>query len=836
MSPRSPVQFAEHLLEELGSASAHVPGLYGYLEDRVRFWGSRSWRVGLLGITSSGKSTLVNGFFGEPLLPARVRPSSNVLILSQRGEGPRARVHFADGRPPELVNRRLAQRLSTLSDETKNPRNRLSVKEIEVWHPRFALQSTATLVDTPGLDAFGHEDHERLTLQTFLPTVDLVVFLTTAKTNADAQIERYLREIRDAHKPVILVQNMIDTIEPKLGVGGRVLRSRTEVAEELRRRAQRVAKQATGEKNVPVHQVAARRAVEGDSVRSGLPELAAAVERELARLTPQLEAGRYHQLLRELERQTPPATRAEGRAAAKRERRLLDRANGELTALKAETAALRNLSPKPLCSERAAMLSKRTKVGTSKQARSLWAQATKWRAEHVSVLHDWTAGFQQRAQAVARMLDLMEDDYIVPSGTSSKWTGGRVPTRTKRWTETVDKKGLWNKGLRWLGIGGVEERQHSKTVLNESAFQEEFRSAIVGVDRWQERERNRIADIGEEYVRSIEGEMTRREAVLEQRQQLVDRELEQAALRTRMLAWIEELSGVAGAAQKTRRGRAGSACAPLDEVEVVSASAAALRGVELADLVARVRFVAARDAVLMRSPRAKQLAVVGWDKLSIEAFIDRFFPEAVRTTRGEGPVHTWRVGNLQLTTVDEGRCDHDYHALASTGPVRLFLLLDLVQAGATESTLEREAHLFQSPFEAVCLVPQAPRVFAGAHGWDAEALAEAMVEAERMLGRRGIRLDAVLANDDDIGLTVLLDHLVREGRPCTVREEQTLLATMAPLVEADQGAKLLRAWPQVEIDAALSRESEERRSAHSSKPRSKKVSKSRSRKRRSRHG
>ena len=89
--PRSPEALTRAILEEMRPQAALVPGLIAFLEERLRFWALRTWRVGLLGITSAGKSTVVNGLFGEALLPARVKPSSNVLILSRRGPGPRTR-------------------------------------------------------------------------------------------------------------------------------------------------------------------------------------------------------------------------------------------------------------------------------------------------------------------------------------------------------------------------------------------------------------------------------------------------------------------------------------------------------------------------------------------------------------------------------------------------------------------------------------------------------------------------------------------------------------------------------------------------------------------------
>lgn len=108
-----PEACVDQLLAALAPHDEVVPGLLHYLRERKRFWSARTWRVGLMGITSAGKSTVVNGFFGAKLLPARVKPSSNVLILSRRGPGPRGIIHYSNGRPPELVESRLSERLAT---------------------------------------------------------------------------------------------------------------------------------------------------------------------------------------------------------------------------------------------------------------------------------------------------------------------------------------------------------------------------------------------------------------------------------------------------------------------------------------------------------------------------------------------------------------------------------------------------------------------------------------------------------------------------------------------------------------------------------------------------
>ena len=55
------------------------------LKRHTRVWRSSAWRVGVVGITSAGKSTLLNALLTEPLLPTGVKPSSNALVLCRGG-------------------------------------------------------------------------------------------------------------------------------------------------------------------------------------------------------------------------------------------------------------------------------------------------------------------------------------------------------------------------------------------------------------------------------------------------------------------------------------------------------------------------------------------------------------------------------------------------------------------------------------------------------------------------------------------------------------------------------------------------------------------------------
>lgn len=199
-----------------------------------------TYRIGVIGVTSSGKSTLINSLMGESVLPSRACPSSSQLVRCHYSEERKVVVYFEDGKKLVLSGKDCDQNaISFYADEGFNANNKEHVKELELCSPNFPLGKDVILVDSPGLDAFGYEGHEKLTMASLLPTVDLCILVTTCKTNSDQKLQSVLNTIAEnstSNMPVILVQNMIDSIVPSADG----LKSANDVAKDHRRRLQRV--------------------------------------------------------------------------------------------------------------------------------------------------------------------------------------------------------------------------------------------------------------------------------------------------------------------------------------------------------------------------------------------------------------------------------------------------------------------------------------------------------------------------------------------------------------------------------------------------------------------
>jgi len=217
-----------------------------WFEERKNMFMGNIIRVAIMGITSSGKSTLVNVLLGEKILPMAIRPSSSIIITACKGENREATIYFRDKKPQILKGSNLNEEIiGEYADESKNPNNRLNVTQIDIKTPYFLLDENIHIIDSPGLDAWNLENHEKLTLEILLPTIDICIFLTTVKANSDETNVEKIKIVAEKEKQIILVQNMIDSIEEKLGKNGIVEEDKSIILKKHKKRAENLLRQGT---------------------------------------------------------------------------------------------------------------------------------------------------------------------------------------------------------------------------------------------------------------------------------------------------------------------------------------------------------------------------------------------------------------------------------------------------------------------------------------------------------------------------------------------------------------------------------------------------------------
>ena len=263
-------------------------------------------RIAIIGITSSGKSTLMNAVLGANLLPTRVGPSSSKQVLCGWGEKQKGEIVFDEetAKAPRIVSGNadsIRRELEKYGDEKYNPGNRECVEEIRVHAPGFRFNRDLVIIDTPGLDAYGLDQHKEVTMKLVLPTVDMILFLTNVKCDSDAANLGFIDNVTTDEKPLIIVQNKIDSIEPKVTRHG-VEKTVEEVKREHLARIRRLVANASKEsvRNAPIVQVSAKAP---SWEKSNLQELGKVLDEQIrlnSRSRVSRRAGRLVALLEEM--------------------------------------------------------------------------------------------------------------------------------------------------------------------------------------------------------------------------------------------------------------------------------------------------------------------------------------------------------------------------------------------------------------------------------------------------------------------------------------------------------------------------------------------------------
>ena len=166
--------------EKILCADPEIKKAYAYTLGWIRkskaAWIEKKINVGVIGVTSSGKSTLINAILGMDILSSAVVPSSGLPVKCTYGEERKAIISFLDGSQKELTGRDFSlQNIKKYSDERDNKENTKGVMEIELQTPDFELGEDVFLIDSLGLDAFGLEAHEKITLETIVADMMLVI-------------------------------------------------------------------------------------------------------------------------------------------------------------------------------------------------------------------------------------------------------------------------------------------------------------------------------------------------------------------------------------------------------------------------------------------------------------------------------------------------------------------------------------------------------------------------------------------------------------------------------------------------------------------------------------
>jgi len=192
--------------------------------------------VAVVGITSSGKSAFLNALLGETLLPEQCQPTTNCRTLIRRGPQRLVRVKFMNSSELVLAGEEVnAERIIEYASEERNPENSKHVELIEVESPNSLFDDGYEFLDTPGLDAYGHDWHQTLTLEEIVPHADLVIYMVSVRNAIHRVDVRALGRLMEHDQRVLFVISGKDLERDDTEVGRIISKRETKLERQLQR-------------------------------------------------------------------------------------------------------------------------------------------------------------------------------------------------------------------------------------------------------------------------------------------------------------------------------------------------------------------------------------------------------------------------------------------------------------------------------------------------------------------------------------------------------------------------------------------------------------------------
>lgn len=152
--------------------------------------------VAVLGQFKAGKSSFLNSFLGQPLLPTGSIPVTSVITRIKYGQEIQAVVTFSTGNSQKID----VAEINSFVTEADNPRNHKNVVMVDIDTPAMAEIKAIRLVDTPGIGSIWKHNSETTTA--WFPETGGAFLLVSAERPISAaeldllqEIHRYSPEI-----------------------------------------------------------------------------------------------------------------------------------------------------------------------------------------------------------------------------------------------------------------------------------------------------------------------------------------------------------------------------------------------------------------------------------------------------------------------------------------------------------------------------------------------------------------------------------------------------------------------------------------------------------------
>jgi predicted GTPase len=235
--------------------------------------------LAILGRVKRGKSTLINALLGrtdDVVAPIDRLPASSAISRFQWSETEAAVVHFREGRKEPVPFARIRE----FATEEGNPENQRGVESLEIRGPFPRLERELEIVDTPGAGSL-HEHHDAL-VHAYIPHVDAVIFLVSARMPIDQEELELLRALKSQDiQKVFFAMNRVDEA------------TETDLADAEAHNSKMLS--AAGIAVGKLHRISAKRAFQGQWEQSGVPSLLQEISDFLSKHKRQVLENRLRQ-------------------------------------------------------------------------------------------------------------------------------------------------------------------------------------------------------------------------------------------------------------------------------------------------------------------------------------------------------------------------------------------------------------------------------------------------------------------------------------------------------------------------------------------------------------
>ncbi|RZB38550.1 MAG: hypothetical protein SRB2_00298 [Desulfobacteraceae bacterium Eth-SRB2] len=163
----------------------------------------------VMGQFKRGKSTLINALLGAEILPTAIVPLTSIVTIIRYGKESKAEVRYLNDNKEDIQ----LSDIPKFVTEKENPKNKLGVKDVEVFYPSDYLKNGVRIIDTPGVGSVFK--HNTDVAYAYLPYVDAGIFIVTPDPPLGEAEHRFLKEVREHANKFFFVLNKTDLVDEK---------------------------------------------------------------------------------------------------------------------------------------------------------------------------------------------------------------------------------------------------------------------------------------------------------------------------------------------------------------------------------------------------------------------------------------------------------------------------------------------------------------------------------------------------------------------------------------------------------------------------------------------